>query len=215
MSPPLENSHHLGPIYSSHIPFHAIRESIRFAVCPVDGVVVHLKHLRKNFKEESCVLFATGAKILFRQYVFLAPCWINLGLLDYKANAFPIALAGPGQHCFYFGGINLGPCLIFDQDSMPYTFLIILIELTSKRVCGQVACTFSKLVTCLVNLVNNKLMRFNRPKAKICFISYLNRLLIDLLFRFQPSDLIVATIWFKFGPFISKANPNRSKIIWI
>ena len=62
-----------------------------------------------------------------------------------------------------------------------------------------------------------KLMQFNRPKAKICFISDSNRLLIDFFvpIRFQPSDFIVATIGFKFGPFISKANPNRSKIIWI
>ena len=100
MSPPLEYSHHIGPIFSAHIPFHTIQEHIRFTVHPVDGVAVHFKCLRKNFKEEWRVLFAMGVKILFRQYT-LAPCWSDLGLLDYKANTLPIALAGPSNWIVY------------------------------------------------------------------------------------------------------------------
>ena len=39
--------------------------------------------------------------------------------------------------------------------------------------------------------------------------------LLTFSIRFQPSDLIVATIWFEFGPFISKAYQNRSKSIYL
>ena len=63
----------MGPIYSGHIPSHAIRESIRFLVRPIDGVAVDLKPLGKNFEEELCVFICHGRENPFSPIRILAP----------------------------------------------------------------------------------------------------------------------------------------------
>ena len=65
--------------------------------------------------------------------------------------------------------------------------------------------------------VATKLMQSNQPQAKDRFKLDSNCLLIDFFsIWFQPSDLIVSTIRFESGPFISNYNRNRSTFsIWI
>ena len=64
-------------------------------------------------------------------------------------------------------------------------------------------------------VASSNLMRSNRLLVLDCLKSDSNRLLIEFTIPFQRLDLLVATIRFKSGPFISKIVRFRSKIGWI
>ena len=81
----------IGPIYSGHVPFHAIK------ICKVRLQSVFLSSPEIIFPRKSSLrnFIAMGAEIF-------PSCWIKLGSPDLKAAAFPIALAGPSGLIVYY-----------------------------------------------------------------------------------------------------------------